>query len=80
MVDPDHREDGFYWISIDGQEVEVAHWQAEWGQWLVAGSGTPLSDDLAARVVVPPPASPATRRLFDTVPARMNSGSAEHLR
>ncbi len=43
MSDPDHREAGFYWICIDGQEAEVAQWQAEWEQWLVAGSAKPLS-------------------------------------
>jgi hypothetical protein len=64
MIDPDNREDGFYWISIDGQEVEVAQWQAEWGYWLVAGSGTPVSDERSIRLVVlsdllRPPAIPA---------------------
>jgi hypothetical protein len=60
MTDLDDRESGFYWISIDGQEVEVAQWQAEWSQWLVTGSGTPLPDALSATVtvlsdVLPPP-------------------------
>lgn len=64
MVDLDDRKDGFYWISIDGQQAEVAQWQAEWSQWLVAGSGRPLPDDLAARLMVlsdtlPPPVVPA---------------------
>ena len=52
MPAPDHREAGFYWIRIDGQEAEVAQWQVEWGQWLVAGSGKPLSDETASRVMV----------------------------
>jgi hypothetical protein len=29
MTNLDDREPGFYWISIGGQEVEVAQWQAE---------------------------------------------------
>jgi hypothetical protein len=29
MTNLDDRESGFYWISIGGQEVEVAQWQAE---------------------------------------------------
>jgi hypothetical protein len=63
MPDPDDREAGFYWICIDGQEAEVAQWQNEWGQWLVAGSTKPLSDERASRVVVlsdclTPPAIP----------------------
>ena len=44
MADPDDRDAGFYWISIDGQEVEVAQWQSEWSRWLVTGSTQPLSD------------------------------------
>src|SRR3954452_6047489 len=65
MPDPDHREDGFYWISVDGQEAEVAQWQMEWGQWLVAGSTRPLSDGWATRVTVlsdrlSPPAMPVS--------------------
>lgn len=52
MADPDDREAGFYWISIDGQEVEVAQWQTEWGRWLVTGSSQPLSDLLSAHVQV----------------------------
>lgn len=68
MTDPDDREAGFYWISIDGQEVEVAQWLAEWSHWLVAGSGTPLSDEVSASVVVlsdllPPPVIPASRQV-----------------
>jgi hypothetical protein len=68
MISLDDRETGFYWISIDGLEVEVAQWQAEWSQWLVAGSGTPLSDELATRLTVlsdmlPPPAIPASRQV-----------------
>jgi hypothetical protein len=67
MTDLDDRESGFYWISIDGQEVEVAHWQAEWSQWLVTGSGTPLPDELSAFVTVlsdmlPPPTTFALRQ------------------
>ncbi len=67
MTNLDDREAGFYWISIDGQEVEVAQWQAEWSQWLVAGSGTPLPDQLFALVTVlsdllPPPTIPASRQ------------------
>jgi hypothetical protein len=62
MSEPDDREAGFYWISIDGQEAEVAQWQAEWGQWLVAGSKMPLPDQLSESVTVlsdrlPPPAN-----------------------
>jgi hypothetical protein len=62
MSEADHREDGFYWISVDGLELEVAHWQSEWSQWLVAGAKLPLHD--AARVSVlsdrlSPPALPA---------------------
>jgi hypothetical protein len=63
MPDPDELEDGFYWISVDGQEVEVAQWQVEWGQWLVAGSTTPLPDGWPTRLTVlsdrlsPPPIS-----------------------
>jgi hypothetical protein len=61
MTDPDDREAGFYWISIGGQEPEVAQWQTEWCQWLVAGRETPLSDVRAMDLVVlsgmlPPPA------------------------
>jgi hypothetical protein len=52
MPDPDDREAGFYWISIDGQEAEVAQWQVEWERWLVAGSTKPLSDEKASRVIV----------------------------
>jgi hypothetical protein len=52
MADPDNREAGFYWISIGGQEPEVAQWQTEWGQWLVTGSTLPLADVLASEVVV----------------------------
>ena len=64
MPDPDHREAGFYRICIDGQEPEVAQWQAEWERWLVAGSAKPLSDERASRVIVlsdclPVPAIPA---------------------
>ena len=67
MTDPDDRADGFYWISIDGQEVEVAQWQTEWSRWLVAGSGMPLSDEWSTRVMVlskrlPPPAVPVSRQ------------------
>jgi hypothetical protein len=72
MTNLDDREAGFYWISIDGQEVEVAQWQAEWGQWLVTGSGMPLPDGLSALVtvlsnVLPPPTMPASR--LDRAPA-----------
>jgi hypothetical protein len=52
MTDLDDREAGFYWISIGGQEAEVAQWQTEWGRWLVTGSGTPLSDEVSAHVVM----------------------------
>src|SRR4051794_922730 len=52
MADSDDREDGFYWIRIDSQEAEVAQWQSEWGQWLVAGSAMPLSDAWSSRVTV----------------------------
>jgi hypothetical protein len=52
MADPEDRDAGFYWISIDGQEVEVAQWQSEWSQWLVTGSTGPLSDAVSAHVVV----------------------------
>ena len=67
MPDPDHREAGFYWVCIDGQEAEVAQWQAEWEQWLVAGSTKPLSDERAQRVIVlsdrlPVPAISASQR------------------
>jgi hypothetical protein len=67
MSEPDDREAGFYWISIDGQEPEVAQWQADWSQWLVAGSKMPLSDEWSELVMVlsdrlPPPAVPASRR------------------
>jgi hypothetical protein len=66
MPNPDQLEDGFYWISIDGQEAEVAQWQVEWSQWLVAGCTKPLADDLSTRVMVLSdrlslPAIPATR-------------------
>jgi hypothetical protein len=66
MPDLDELEDGFYWISIDGQQAEVAQWQVEWSQWLVAGCTKPLADDLSTRVVVlsdrlPPPTTPASR-------------------
>jgi hypothetical protein len=66
MTNPDDRDAGFYWISIDGQEVEVAQWQTEWGRWLVTGSSLPLSDAISAHVVVlsdllPPPLVPALR-------------------
>lgn len=44
MTDPDDRENGFYWIRIGDQEAEVAQWQVEWVQWLVAGRSQPLSD------------------------------------
>ncbi|RYJ04157.1 MAG: hypothetical protein EON47_01445 [Acetobacteraceae bacterium] len=52
MADPEDRDAGFYWISIDGQEVEVAQWQSEWSQWLVTGSTEPLSDAVSAHVLV----------------------------
>jgi hypothetical protein len=67
MTDPDDREAGFYWISIDGQEVEVAQWQTEWSRWLVTGSGMPLADEWSGRVLVlsdrlPPPAVLVSRQ------------------
>ena len=52
MTDPDDRENGFYWIRIGDQEAEVAQWQAEWVQWLVAGRAPPLSDWQSLKVVV----------------------------
>ncbi|MBL6458988.1 hypothetical protein JMJ55_27025 [Belnapia sp. T6] len=52
MIDPDDREAGFYWISIGGQEPEVAQWQSEWCQWLVTGRERPLSDARSMEVVV----------------------------
>lgn len=52
MAGSDDREDGFYWIRIDELELEIAQWQSEWGQWLVAGSETPLSGRLLSRVTV----------------------------
>jgi hypothetical protein len=53
MPDPGaEREPGFYWISIDGQEAEVAQWQHEWDQWFVIGREMPLSDEIAASVAV----------------------------
>jgi hypothetical protein len=65
MIEPDldQLEDGFYWISIDGQVAEVAQWQLEWGQWLVAGSTRPLQDGWPTRIMVlsdrlSPPAIP----------------------
>lgn len=66
MTDPDDRDAGFYWISIDGQEVEVAQWQTEWSRWLVTGSSQPLSDVVSAHVVVlsemlPQPMIPVSR-------------------
>lgn len=45
MTDPDDREDGFYWISIDGRAAEVAQWQAEWNAWLAMGRAQPLTDE-----------------------------------
>jgi hypothetical protein len=65
MTDPDDREAGFYWISIDGQEPEVAQWQNEWGQWLVTGHKMPLTDALATKVVV----------LSDMLPVPVVAGS-----
>jgi hypothetical protein len=67
MADPEDREAGFYWISIDGQEAEVAQWQTEWSRWLVTGTSQALSDTVSAHVVVlsealPPPTA-ALRRL-----------------
>ena len=64
MIEADDREEGFYWISIDGQEAEVALWQMEWQQWLVTGHGQPLPDSITSTVVVlseelPSPALPA---------------------
>jgi hypothetical protein len=63
MHDPDDRDAGFYWISIDSQAPEVAQWHTEWGQWLVTGCLQPLTDALASQVEVlsdmlPPPALP----------------------
>lgn len=52
MSDPEDRTDGFYWIRIGEQEAEVAQWQAEWVQWLVAGRSRPLSNIQALRLVV----------------------------
>ena len=59
MSDPYDRENGFYWIRIGDQEVEVAQWQAEWSQWLVAGGwwlvagkSQPLSDLHTLMVIV----------------------------
>ena len=63
MSDPYDRENGFYWIRIGDQEVEVAQWQAEcphaggwWlvagGWWLVAGKSQPLSDLHTLMVIV----------------------------
>ena len=52
MTDPDDRENGFYWIRIGDQEAEVAQWQAEWVQWLVAGRSQPLSDLHSLKVMV----------------------------
>ncbi|WP_157033812.1 hypothetical protein [Belnapia moabensis] len=65
MSDPDDREAGFYWIRIGDQEPEVAQWQTEWGQWLVAGRAMPLPDILCVGLVVlsdmlQPPAIPIT--------------------
>jgi hypothetical protein len=67
MSEPNNREDGFYWISIDGQEPEVAQWQVEWSQWLVTGRKMPLPDEWSDLVMVlsdvlPPPAAPAVHR------------------
>jgi hypothetical protein len=71
MADSDDREDGFYWIRIDEQEVEVAQWQSEWGQWLVAGSAKPLAEAWSSRVTVLSerlslPATPTRRAAADT--------------
>ena len=61
MVDLDDREAGFYWISINGQAAEVAHWQMEWSAWLLVGRMLPLTDELSNEVemlgpcLVPPP-------------------------
>jgi len=64
MADPDDREDGFYWIRIDELELEIAQWQSEWGQWLVAGSETPLTDHFLSRITV----------LSDRLPEPPNTG------
>ena len=42
MTAPDDRNNGFYWIRIGDQEAEVAQWQSEWAQWLVAGKAAAL--------------------------------------
>lgn len=52
MTDPDDREAGFYWISVDGQAAEVALWQLEWTAWLVVGRDLPLTDDVGIDVQV----------------------------
>ena len=77
MNDPADREPGFYWISINGQQAEVAQWQAEWDQWFVTGHSMSLSDELAAFVVVlsdllSPPRTPEAQ--LDGV-ARLSNGS-----
>lgn len=52
MIDLDDREAGFYWISINGQEAEVAQWQSEWAAWLVVGKAQPLTDEVGIEVRV----------------------------
>jgi hypothetical protein len=52
MIDPDDREAGFYWISLDGQEAEVAQWQGEWNTWLLMGRARPLTDEQSAHLIV----------------------------
>jgi hypothetical protein len=52
MIYPDDREAGFYWISINGQEAEVAQWQSEWETWLVTGRAQPLTDEVGIKVEV----------------------------
>lgn len=64
MTDPNDRDDGFYWISVGDQAVEVAQWHVEWSAWLVVGRTQPLTDAeamdvqvLGARLVMPPTGS-----------------------
>ena len=52
MSDPEDRNTGFYWISIDGRAAEVAQWQAEWDTWLVMGRSRPLTDEQCVKLTV----------------------------
>ena len=45
MHHPDKRENGFYWISINDEAIEIAQWRNESHDWLIFESELPLRTD-----------------------------------